>query len=311
MQDTFHKVFNSGEVEDGNMSAEELRKRVQEGGGTSYGGDSAQKPTLNDTGTVATKMGSAEKQIVSTFQDFEKAVKGGTVNDLEAMKSNMQNIIAKVTEESPSLTKQLGRVFSTAYKGMNKVIEAVAKDSGIEDWTQTSEDYGKFTDAKKVIDGTTDAQGKIDYAQISKNVQNPAWKSTIDFLQSKTGIPVRAYSEFANWSEQVYKDSKVSDIIKTVAGKAAGLPMMGMGRQLVNLIGDTAGKTFSEIDKALDGAASELESGIKNSSSLMSTLKKMGLSTKQGVMMLLSGLSNPSTVKGAIKVGAGQTINPK
>jgi hypothetical protein len=304
MESTFHKVFQpSGTALEGKVTKEEMTKFLDSGEGATSG-----KATLTDTGTVATKLGSAEKQIVDTFNDFEKAVKGGTVNDLEAMKSNMQNIIAKVTEDSPALTKNMGRIFTTAYKGMNEAINSVAKESGIEDWTKTAEDYGKFNDAKRVIEGTTDAQGKIDYAQIAKNSLKPEWKSTIDFLQSKTGIPIRAYTEFANWSEKAFSDSKVTDIIKMIGGKTVGLPMMGLGRSMINLIGDVPGKTFAEIDDALSGGASKLESAISDSSALTSTLKKMGMTARQGAMMLLSNLENGGA-KGAAKITAGQEVN--
>lgn len=309
VESTLRKKFDSmGGVpfESGKVSLEDQAAFKAKGGDFSNIGDG--KPRLVDTGKVSIKLGSAEKQIVQTFQDFQKAMEGGTVSDLDTIKTNMQNIIAKVGEESPSLTKQVGRIFTTAYKGMSKAIDAVAKDNGIEDWAKTNEEYGKFNDASKDLNGVTDSQGKVDYSKLSKSSLTSNMKNTFDFLQSKTGIPVRAYSEFANWAEKAYQNSKINDLVKTLAVKTAGLPMMGFGRQVGNLVGDIPGKTFSLIDKELGGGASQLEKAVNASGELKSTLKSMGMSTKQGVLMLLSGLEKGGA-KGVTEITGGKVVN--
>lgn len=311
VESTLRKRFDSAggvPFEDGKVSLEDQAAFKAKGGDFNNLGDG--KPRLVDTGKISVKLGSAEKQIVQTFQDFERAMKDGTVNDLDTIKTNMRNIIAKVGEESPSLSKQVGRIFTTAYKGMNKAISSVAEENGIKDWNEVNEEYGKFNDVSRDLNGVKDSQGNIDYSKLSKSSLTPSMRKTFDFLQSKTGVPVRAYSEFANWAEKAYSDSKINDLVKTIGVKAVGLPMMGFGRQVGNLVGDIPGKTFSLIDKELGGGASQLEKAINASTDLKNTLKSMGMTAKQGATMLISGLQNGGA-EGAAKIGAGSVVNDK
>lgn len=112
-----------------------------------------------------------------------------------------------------------------------------------------------------------------------------ATKALLRGVQQSTGVPIMDESNLSNFVEKALKVPGINKIAQDSATAAISrFGMVRVFRDLMSAIQDPEGKALSKIE-----GATALDKALKSSKDVVSTLKNLGYSSRQGVALMLLG----------------------